>query len=406
MKEAWQTKKLTDVCQFLSGLWKGEQPPFVNVGVIRNTNFTREGNLNDADIAYLDVEARKFEKRRLQFGDIILEKSGGGPKQAVGRVVLFDKESGDFSFSNFTSALRVIDPKSLDFRFLHKFLHWTYLSGVTEGMQSNSTGIRNLNGDAYKAIEVAFPPLPEQHRIVGILDEAFDGIATAKANAEKNLQNARALFDSYLEAVFSQRGEGWVEKPFNDVCTFVRGPFGGSLTKAIFVTDGYAVYEQQHAIYNQFDEVRYFVDEAKFREMRRFELLPNDIIMSCSGTMGRIAIVPNGVKRGIINQALLKLTPTTKALSTYLKLWMESEAFQDALKAYSGGAAIQNVASVKVLKEINVPLPSTDEQGRIVEKIEAFAEEIQRLEALYRQKLAALEELKKALLHQAFGGEL
>lgn len=76
MKAEWKTKTLDDVCQFSNGLWKGEKPPFVNVGVIRNTNFTKEGTLDDSDIAYLDVEARKLEKRRLQFGDIILEKSG------------------------------------------------------------------------------------------------------------------------------------------------------------------------------------------------------------------------------------------------------------------------------------------------------------------------------------------
>jgi type I restriction enzyme, S subunit len=204
VKDGWQSRTLDEACQFSNGLWKGKVPPFVNVGVIRNTNFTKEGALDDSGIAYLDVEAKQFEKRRLQFGDIILEKSGGGPRQAVGRVVVFDKEDGDFSFSNFTSALRVRDSNELDFRFLHRFLHWTYISGVTEGMQSHSTGIRNLNSGAYRAIRIHFPPLPEQQRIVGILDEAFEGIATAKANAEKNLQNARAIFESHLQAAFAE----------------------------------------------------------------------------------------------------------------------------------------------------------------------------------------------------------
>src|SRR5437016_14198047 len=110
MRNWEQTKSHEQVCQFSNGLWKGEKPPFVSVGVIRNTNFTKEGTLDDSDIAYLDVEAKKLENRRLQFGDIILEKSGGGPKQPVGRVALFDKE-GDYSFSNFTAALRVINSK-------------------------------------------------------------------------------------------------------------------------------------------------------------------------------------------------------------------------------------------------------------------------------------------------------
>src|SRR5688572_27398228 len=184
MNGVWQSKTLEEVCEFSNGLWKGEKPPFVNVGVIRNTNFTKEGKLDDSDIAYLDVEAKKFEKRRLQFGDIILEKSGGGPRQPVGRVALFDKEEGEFSFSNFTAALRVLDPREFDFRYLHKFLYWTHLSGVTEGMQSHSTGIRNLDSDAYKALQVTYPPLKEQQRLVGALDEAFECLSAAKANAE------------------------------------------------------------------------------------------------------------------------------------------------------------------------------------------------------------------------------
>ena len=97
----WEVKKLGEVCEFLNGLWKGKKPPFIKVGVIRNTNFTKDGKLDDSNIVILDVEKSKFTNRKLQYGDIILEKSGGGPKQPVGRVIIFDKKNGDFSFSNF-----------------------------------------------------------------------------------------------------------------------------------------------------------------------------------------------------------------------------------------------------------------------------------------------------------------
>ena len=221
MREGWQTKPLDEVCQFSNGLWKGKKPPFVEVGVIRNTNFTKDGSLDDTDVAFIEVESQQLATRRLQFGDIILEKSGGGPKQAVGRVALFDKDEGVFSFSNFTAALRVKNPTDLDFRFLHKFLYWTYMSGVTETMQSHSTGIRNLNGSAYKAIPVPLPPLDEQQRIVRILDEAFDAIATAKTNVERNLANAQALFESRLHSIVANRGPGWTEVKIDEVIRFI-----------------------------------------------------------------------------------------------------------------------------------------------------------------------------------------
>jgi len=101
----------------------------------------------------------------------------------------------------------------------------------------------------------------------------------------------------------------WESTQLGEVCNFVRGPFGGSLKKSCFQSEGYAVYEQQHAINNQFSDFRYYVDNEKFTEMLRFEVFPGDLIMSCSGTMGKIAIVPEKSPKGIINQALLKLTP-------------------------------------------------------------------------------------------------
>ncbi|MCX5961604.1 MAG: restriction endonuclease subunit S [Cyanobacteria bacterium] len=160
--------------------------------------------------------------------------------------------------------------------------------------------------------------------------------------------------------------EKWEMKTLGSLCDFVRGPFGGSLLKSCFQTSGYAVYEQQHAIYNQFEDIRYFVDESKYLEMKRFELCSGDLIMSCSGTMGKVAIVPDGIAQGIINQALLKLSPRKGIIVEFLKYWMSSPNFQDELSKLSQGVAIKNVASVKVLKEIQIFLPSPHEQKRIV----------------------------------------
>lgn len=127
MTQGWEIKKLGLVCEFGNGLWTGKKPPFTKVGVIRNTNFTKEGKLDDTDIVYLDVEQSQYEKRKLKYGDIILEKSGGGPKQPVGRVVVFDKKGGEFSFSNFTSVIRVNNSNEIDFTYLHLFLYFSYI---------------------------------------------------------------------------------------------------------------------------------------------------------------------------------------------------------------------------------------------------------------------------------------
>jgi len=195
---------------------------------------------------------------------------------------------------------------------------------------------------------------------------------------------------------------GWQKKMLGDICGFVRGPFGGSLKKSIFVENGFAVYEQQHAIYNQFEDVRYFIDDAKFKEMQRFELHPNDLIMSCSGTMGKVAIVPDNIRRGIINQALLKLTPSSTVSSEFLKYWMISTNFQDSLKEQSGGAAIQNVASVSILKEINIELPPLPEQQRIVSILDDAFDSIANAKANAEKNLKNSRALFESYLQSVF----
>ena len=196
--------------------------------------------------------------------------------------------------------------------------------------------------------------------------------------------------------------EGWEVKKLGDVCEFVRGPFGGSLKKNIFKSEGYAVYEQKHAIYDQFDDIRYFIDENKFNDMKRFELNSGDLIMSCSGTMGKMAIVPENIKKGIINQALLKLTPSKDISIVFLKLWMQSESFQDSLKAYSQGAAIQNVASVKILKEIEIPLPPLPEQKRIVAILDEAFESMAKAKENAEKNLKNTNEIFESYLQSVF----
>src|SRR5690606_14314124 len=194
----------------------------------------------------------------------------------------------------------------------------------------------------------------------------------------------------------------WEIKHLGDVCEFVRGPFGGSLKKSIFKQSGYAVYEQQHAIYNQFSEIRYFIDENKFEEMKRFELRPNDLIMSCSGTMGKVAIVPDNIAKGIINQALLKLTCKSELNVDYLKLWMDSPLFISELEKNTVGAAIKNVASVKVLKTIQIPLPPLPEQQRIVAILDETFSAIDKAKANVEQNLKNAKELFESYLQGVF----
>ena len=403
MKTEWETKKLGDICDFENGD-RGINYPSKSFRTQQGIAFINAGHLTDdgIDIKTMDYISRErfnlLGAGKVRKGDILFCLRG-----SLGKFSMVN----NLSEGAIASSLVIVRNRSL---VLNEFLMAYFGSQLCADMislYSNGAAQPNLSANSLRQFKIPLPPLAEQQRIVAILDQAFDAIDTAKANAEKNLQNTRELLKTYHNKVFVNTNNNWEEKRLGEVSRFVRGPFGGSLKKSIFVSDGYVVYEQQHAIHDQFDKIRYFIDEAKFIEMKRFEVSPNDLIMSCSGvTLGRVAIVPNSIKPGIINQALLKLTPSAKISSRYLKLWMESEAFQDAISEYSKGAAIPNVASVKVLKEIRIPLPSLHEQHGIVAKLDALSNETKKLEQIYRQKVADLDELKKSLLQKAFNGEL
>ena len=186
----WELVKLEDKVNSVNGLWEGNKGPFSTVNVIRNTNFVGDGKIDFSDIAVLEVETKQFQSRKLCPGDIIVEKSGGSNTQAVGRVVYFDMKEGDYSFSNFTSRLRIKD-KNIKPKYLMMFLNYFYEKGYTFNLQSGISGIRNLDFDRYLEIKIPLPPLEVQQRIVDECDaveketdEACQTITTAKQQIE------------------------------------------------------------------------------------------------------------------------------------------------------------------------------------------------------------------------------
>lgn len=190
---------------YLNGLWKGKKPPYVNVKVLRNTNFNNDGTLSLEDVAELPVEEKQFRTRKLIIGDILLERSGGGPKQPVGRVVYFDLSQEDYSFSNFTTCIRVKDEEILIPKFLLYYLLSFYNQGNTNELQQRTTGIRNLNFADYKKITIPLPTIHEQTLIVFILKKLQQAID----QQEKIIAKTKKLKRSLMHRLFTHglRGE-------------------------------------------------------------------------------------------------------------------------------------------------------------------------------------------------------
>jgi type I restriction enzyme S subunit len=249
-----------------------------------------------------------------------------------------------------------------------------------------------------KELVIKYPPLSEQQRIVGILDEAFEGISRATATAKKNLHNTRSLFESHLQSVFTQRGKGWVENTLGDVCEFI----GGSQPpKSVFskhkTPDSIRLIQirdyksDKHVVY---------IPRA---QARRFCSIDDVMI-------GRYGPPLFQILRGLdgaYNVALMKAVPDESKLTRdFLFYFLKHSEILEYVIYHSSRAAGQIGLTKETLEPYPIALPSLVEQKKVVGVITDLATETQRLEAIYQQKLAALNELKKSLLNCAFNGEL
>lgn len=258
-----------------------------------------------------------------------------------------------------------------------------------------------------KAQAVPIPPLPEQRRIVGILDEAFEGLATAKANAEKNLRNARALFASYRQSVFSQRGQGWAEKRLEEVvdatCTLSYGivqpgrelPSGLPIVRPTDLTTKVI----------RLDGLKR-IDAKLAGGYGRTEMQGGEILLCVRGSTGTVSIASPELAGANVTRGIVPIrfdeTLLTPCFGYYL---MSSSEIQEQIRKKTYGAALMQI-NIRDLRKITLSFPPLKEQKRIANKLDSLSTDTERLAALYEGKLAALEALKKSLLKHAFTGQL
>jgi len=402
MKESYFLKDIIE--KPITGEWGTEGD---NVNVLRTTNFTNEGKLKTKEVVQRNIDRRKIDKKKLQHGDIIIEKSGGSPTQPVGRVVYFNL-TGEYLCNNFTSILRpkqeIVYPKYLLYIL---FAYHNY--GLTSAFQNKTTGIINLQLGRYIAnLRIPLPPLPTQKKIAAILVEADKIRQLNKQLIQKYDELTQSLFlDMFGDPVTNPKG--WdvitiVDLVRKDKWSLKRGPFGGALKKEIFVDEGYLVYEQYHALNNDFTFERYYIDETKFQELIAFEVKSGDIIVSCSGVyLGKLAVIPEGAKKGIINQALLKISLNEhKMRNDFFLFHFTQKNFKETFFESNRGAGIPNFPPMSDFKKFPFIYPPIHLQNQ-------FAKRVQAIEAQKTQAQSALqksEDLFNSLLQRAFKGEL
>jgi type I restriction enzyme S subunit len=301
----------------------------------------------------------------------------------------------------------IIRPKSdLSSEYLCYYqMSSSYLTDVQSGV-SGATRQR-ISRKNLGLIPIPLPPLPEQQRIVSILDKAFAAIDKAKANAEKNLQNAKELFESYLQGVF-ENGD-WETSTIQEITRVINGYAFKS--KDFKPTHSVKSIKITNVGVKEFvEETDNYLPEEFGETLNKVQVKDGDIVIALTRTIIaaglKVAVVPATYDGALVNQRVAALVANEENVRpSYLYYYLTTKGVADYVLAHVNTLMQPNL-SINDLKTLPVPLPSTDEQENIVSQLDSMQSETQKMEAIYQKKIDDLEELKKSILQKAFAGEL
>jgi len=346
----------------------GEFPVFGAKGFIQNASFYQQEN---------------------QYLAII--KDGAG----IGRVSTHPEKSSVLATMQY-----ILPKQSYDIKFLYYFLN-----SIDFNKYRTGSTIPHIYYKNYKLEPFPLVSKEEQKQIVAKLDQCFEAIDKAKANAAKNLENAKELFQSKLNDIFSQKGEGWVEKKLGQIGTLTSSK---RIYKKEYVSEGVPFYrskEIKELAHNNDISLELYITEDRYEEIKSRFGIPEegDILLTAVGTIGEMYVVKSNERFYFKDGNIMWLKDFSSLNSYYLKYALTF--FVEQLKAMSQGSAY-SALTIEKLKEYSIPVPSISKQEWIIKQLDTLKEQTQSLESKYQQELNSLEELKKSILQKAFEGEL
>ena len=390
MNLGWKSERLGQVCELISGQHiEAKDYNEDGIGVAYLTGPSDFGERNP-----IVTKWTEFPKRMALGGDILITVKGSG----VGKINWLDTEVA------ISRQLMAIRPHGINTELLYYFL-----SAQFEHFQEASTGaaIPGISREDVLSLHCPIPPPREQQRLVAILDEAFEGIATAKANAEKNLQSAWELFEGYLESLFPLGATGTVVRALGEIATFRNGVNFTKQSKGESVPI-VGVKDFKKNFWAPMDDLDSVTMDGQLSALDAIRV--GDILSVRSNgnpeLIGRCLLVPEH-EGGVTHSGFtirIRLE-SAGALPQYVCHFMKSQTARRELVAGGTGTNIKSL-NQGTLASILVPLPSLAKQKNIIKSIEAMADEVDQLKSICQNKLAALDELKQSLLHRAFRGDL
>ena len=398
----WARRALGDLCVTIQdGAHESPKRQFKEAAAGRFLYITskniRNNHIDLSDVSYVDADfhSRIYPRCTPALGDVLLTKDGAN----TGNVAL---NSIAEPFSLLSSVCLI---KTRHDALLPAFLMY-YIQSPDgfESITGKMTGaaIKRIVLRQIKLAMIPAQPVDEQRRIVAILDEAFEGIATAKTNAKKNLENARAVFENRLQAILSSNK--WKQVHLGDLCRRVE--YGSSAKSK--PTGRVPVLRMGNIQDGRLDwtDLVYTDDKA---EISKYLLQPNDVLFNRTNSpelVGKTALY-RGERPAVFAGYLIRIHRREELLDAdYLNYFLNSQIAKDHGKTVVSSSVHQANINGSKLMEYPIPAPRMAEQKAIVAELGSLRTETERLSGIYQRKLAAMDELKKSLLHQAFAGQL
>lgn len=396
----WNTAKLGEVCEIIK---RGIAPKYLEEGgiCVINQKCVRDHTINYTLARRHNLEVKKVhEERYIQIADVLVNSTGTGTLGRVAQIREMPVEP-----TTVDTHVTIVRPKK---DLFHNDFFGYMLIKIEEEITSAGEGASGQTELARTKLEnefsVSYPDsIPEQKRIVALLDTVFSDLEQTRAKTEQNLKNARELFDSYLQQVFSQKGDGWVEKTLKEASLdFGRGKSKHRPRNDASLYGGEYPFVQTGDVRNCEHLITKYSKTYNEVGLAQSKLWPKGTIcitiaanIAETGILDFDSCFPDSVIGVVVNPEVTTIP--------YVEFLLQS--FKAILQAKGKGSAQANI-NMGTFEKLHFPFPSIDKQNEIVISLNEIMISVQQLEVIYQKKLSSIDELKKSILQKAFSGEL
>lgn len=369
-----------------------------------------EGTINlDTDNIYVD-KSLISQDQFIKYLDIIIVSSTGS-KKVIGRAGISFQDYSNVAFGAFLTLARInngYNKRYISFYF-QSDLYRNRIRKLATGVNIN-----NVKSEYITESELPLPPLDEQQRIVDRIESLFAKLDEAKAKAEAVLDGFEIRKAAILHKAFTGELTHAIPSNFLPITNFISkeknsikaGPFGSALKKDFYVSSGYKIYGQEQVISGDENFGDYFINEEKYQELKSCKVTPGDVLISLVGTVGKILILSDKCKPGIINPRLIKVTFDKKKMTQkFFKYYFQSDEVKASYRERSHGTTM-DVMNMSILKQLNFPCFTITEQQEIVSILDNLLAKEQQAKEAAETVLNHIDLMKKAILAKAFRGEL